>query len=151
MPIADPVLMHVLDTSNNAPAPVSWTPGAFSNILTALQQLAVGRAASAQLAATGTAAVSGDNSLIAAPGSGKQIGVVAFTIQNLSATPTTMILKWGSVEVFRFLGQTQGAHVALAMPPGRELIGADNQPLLMNLSGANSCGYAVIYYVLDVQ
>jgi hypothetical protein len=150
MPIADPVLMHVLNSDDNTPTPVTWRPGALASLLEGLAGSLPRRSSSVQLAATGTGATIGDNTVIAAPGSGKQLAIHSFVIQNLTETPTTMILKFGSVQNFRFLGQTQGAHLAMVFPFMRELIGGDNQPLLLNLSGANTCGWGVLYYILDL-
>lgn len=143
MPKADPVLMHVINTATNEPIAVRWTEGGLA--------VTVRREASNQLAATGTAASAGDNTMVAAPGSGNQIAVTALVLQNESDTATTMIAKWGSTEAIRVLGQNQGDGIALTFPAGRELVGGDDQPLLLNLDGANSCGYSVIYYVVVVE
>lgn len=150
MPVADPVLMHVLNSDDGTPTPITWRPGALADFFASLGGALPLRSSSVQLAATGSGATAGDNTIIAAPGSGKQLAIHSFVIQNLSAEPTTMILKFGSVQNFRFLAQTQGAHLAMVFPFWRELIGGDNQPLLLNLSGANSCGWGVLYYVLDL-
>ena len=100
-----------------------------------------------QLTATGAAAGSGDNTLIAAPGAGKQIVVSSLILQNESATATTMIVKAGSTAILRVLGQNQGDGAALVFPPERCLLIGANAALVLNLSGANSCGYSVVYYV----
>jgi hypothetical protein len=99
------------------------------------------------LKATGTAASSGDNALIAAPGSGKQIVITGLLLQNESATATTMIVKAGSTAIMRVLGQQQGDGVALIFPTNAVLNIGDNAALNLNLSGANSCGYSVFYYI----
>ena len=95
---------------------------------------------------TGTAATSGDNELIAAPGAGVRIVVTAFVIQNESATATTMILRDGTTAKWRCLGQNQGDGLAVVLPPGRAWKLTANAALNLNLSGANSCGYSVQYY-----
>lgn len=98
------------------------------------------------LFATGTAASSGDNTLIAAP-TGAQIKIVALQIQNESATATTMILKFGSTAKWRTLAQLQGDGISLSLPLGREWLVGSGNALVLNLSAANSCGYSIAYYV----
>ena len=99
---------------------------------------------------SGTKTVSGDNALIAAPGAGVRIVVSAVTIQNESATPTTMVLKSGSTAKFRWLEQAQGDGLVLNFAPGREWRLGTNEALNLNLSGANSCGYNVVYWTETV-
>jgi len=100
-----------------------------------------------QLTATGTRSAAGDNTLIAAPGAGKQIVISALILQNESATATTMIVKAGATAVLRCLNQNQGDGLALHFAPERELQLGANAALILNLSGANACGYSVIYHV----
>jgi hypothetical protein len=100
-----------------------------------------------QLTVTGTKAEAGDNELIAAPGAGKRIVVSALIVQLEAATATTMILKAGATALLRTLAQNQGDGLALHFPPERELQLGANAALNLNLSGANSCGYSVIYHV----
>jgi len=100
-----------------------------------------------QLKLTSTAASAGDNTLIAAPGSGVQIVISSLILQNESTTATTMILKAGSTAIMRILGQNQGDGLALVFPAERCLAIGDNAALVLNLSGANSCGYSIIYYL----
>jgi hypothetical protein len=97
----------------------------------------------------GTKAVSGLNTLIAAPAAGFRIVVYSFVIQNESATATTMELQ-DVVTRWRVLGQNQGDGLAMAfdaMQPWR-LTAAT--ALTLRLSGANSCGYSVQYAVEPV-
>lgn len=95
---------------------------------------------------TGTKSAAGDNELIAAPAAGKRIVVVAFVIQNESATATTLILKDGSTSQIRCFGQNQGDGLTMTFPAGREWKLTAAAALNLNLSGANSCGYSVQYY-----
>jgi hypothetical protein len=95
---------------------------------------------------TGTVSDSGDNELVAAPGSNIRIIVVAFVIQNESSTATTMILKEGSTARFRVLGQNQGDGLTFCFAPGREWKLAANTALNLNLDGANACGFSIAYY-----
>jgi hypothetical protein len=94
----------------------------------------------------GTKSSSGDNELIAAPGSGVRIVVTGFVIQNESANATTMILKDGSTNKIRVLGQNQGDGLTHIFTPGREWRLTADQALNLNLSGANQCGYTVFYF-----
>jgi len=96
--------------------------------------------------ATGTAASSGDNTLVAAPGSGMRTVVTAIIVQEESGTATTMIVKQGSTAKVRFLGQNQGDGLAWRFPAGRPWKLPDNAVLVLNLSGANQVGYTVEYY-----
>lgn len=98
------------------------------------------------LFATGTANVSGDNTLIAAPTAGLQIKLVSIQIQNESVTATTGVLKFGATNKWRTLMQNQGDGILLVIPAGREWGVGDNTALILNLSGANSVGYNVTYY-----
>jgi len=96
--------------------------------------------------ATGTTAAAGQPELIAAPGAGVQIIVTAFVIQNESATATTMRLEAGAVAHFRVLAQNQGDGLSGTFEVGREWELPANTALNLWLSGANSCGYSIVYY-----
>jgi hypothetical protein len=105
-----------------------------------------------ELNINGTFAVAGNNTVVAAPGAGQRIVVSAFVIQNESGTATTMILaSSGSLnDGWRLLGQNQGDGLAMAFSAGREWRLGTNEALILNLSGANSCGYSVQYYTETV-
>ena len=92
-----------------------------------------------------TIATSGDNTIVAAPGSGLSIYITHLVLQNESTTATTIILK-GSSDLLRWLGQIQGSGLALTFPERREIKLATNTALILNLSGANSVGYSIGYY-----
>jgi hypothetical protein len=97
----------------------------------------------------GTAAVSGVNTIVNAPGAGFRIVVAGFVIQNESATATTMILRDGVAPAagrFRCLGQAQGDGLSKDFDPEHVWKLAENNPVVLNLSGANSCGYTIQYY-----
>lgn len=101
----------------------------------------------AVLSVSGAKAESGDNTLITAPAAGDRIVLISFCIQNESSTATTMILKDGATAFRRVLGQNQGDGVAVTYTPGREKRLAGGAALVLNLSGANSCGYSVDYFI----
>jgi hypothetical protein len=92
-----------------------------------------------------TIATSGDNTIVAAPGSGLSIYITHLVLQNESTTATTIILK-GSSNLLRCLGETQGSGLALTFPERREIKLATDTALILNLSGANSVGYSIGYY-----
>lgn len=95
---------------------------------------------------SGTKNTSGDNELIAAPGANTRIVVTALTMQNESSTATTMIMKDGSANKFRILGQNQGDGLAREFSFRQEWRLATNSALNFNLSGNNQCGYNVSYF-----
>jgi len=97
--------------------------------------------------ATGTVAAAGQTQLIAAPGAGLQIVINSFQIQNESATATTMRLDAGAVPFWRALMQNQGDGVAGSLGAGREWELPANTALNLWLSGANSHGYSLAYYI----
>jgi hypothetical protein len=143
MPIADPVLMHVQDAASGQPTPVVWTAGALATLLDSFDP----GAGSAQLYASGTCDTSGDNTLVAAPGSGYQIVAFKVLLQNLTNNATTGLLKWGSDEIGGAMFGSQYDRLVLDFVSPDRLSGGDNQPLLLNLSGANSFRFMVMYYV----
>jgi hypothetical protein len=93
-----------------------------------------------------TTATSGDNTLAAAPGSGVQHIITSIILQLEAATATTLILKAGSTAVLRIHCQNQGDGCALVFPAGQGLALGSNAAMVLNLSGANSCGYSIQYY-----
>lgn len=96
--------------------------------------------------ATGTIASSGDNAVLSAPGAGKRIVVVAWSVQ-AEAAATTIILKDGSTATKRAYCEAAGDMGGEAYPLGREWRLATNAALNINLSAANSTGYNITYYV----
>lgn len=101
----------------------------------------------------GTAATSGDNTIIPSPGATRRLVVTAFVIQNGSATATTMILKDGvalSAGRFRVLGQNQGDGLAMVFDGQNPWRLSAGNALVLNLSGANTCNWSVQYYIETV-
>jgi hypothetical protein len=95
--------------------------------------------------ASGTASSNGNNTLVAAV-AGKAIVIVTFTMQNESTTATTLLLTDGVTTLERVLGQNQGDGVSKTYPADARKRTGVGLPLILNLSGANSCGYTVEYY-----
>lgn len=96
--------------------------------------------------ATGTAATSGDNTLVAAPGAGNHLVIKELVVQNESSTATTVILKSGSTAKWRGRLAENDA-LSLGFSAGEEWRLGSNEALVANLSGANSHGYSVRYYI----
>lgn len=90
---------------------------------------------------SGTKAVSGNNTLIAAPAAGYRITVYALYIQNESATATTILLQDQATRMRALLAQ-YGWFIWRS--PWR--LNAATA-LNLNLSGANSHGYSVQYAI----
>lgn len=95
---------------------------------------------------TGTAASSGDNTLIAAPAVGTAIKIRALSIQNETAVATTSILKFGSVAKWRLRSKDDGNGLILTFNAGEEWVVDSALALVLNLSGANTHGYSVAYF-----
>lgn len=98
---------------------------------------------------SGQTAVSGDNTIIAAPVSGRAIVIQSIFLQNTTANPTTMILKdgTGGAELARFLGQSQGQAIERSLAFGPYLRCSPSNALVLNLSGANACNYTIYYWI----
>lgn len=58
-----------------------------------------------------------------------------------------MILKFGATAKWRVLAASMGDGMVIPIPAGRAWPVGDNVALVLNLSGANSCNYNVVYYV----
>lgn len=95
---------------------------------------------------TGTTAAAGQTTLVAAPGAGVRIVVSSLMIQNESGTATTVHAQAGGASTMRALLQNQGNALSYSGLIGREWKLPANTALNVNLSGANSHGYSVIYY-----
>lgn len=99
---------------------------------------------------TTTINTSGDNTVIAAPGSGNTISIPFFSLENESATEVTVILKSGSTNRYRVVlspKSTAGSFRIVEMPLHFPLNMATNEALMVNLSGALSVGVNVAYFV----
>lgn len=101
----------------------------------------------------GIASTSGNNTIIPAPAANRRIVITAFVIQNESATATTMILKDGTALAagrWRCLGQNQGDGLAMVFDGQHPWRLSAGNGLVLNLSGANQCGYSIQYYLETV-
>lgn len=100
------------------------------------------------LRVSGTAASSGNQTLISAAGSGVKLVLVGVILQLAASTATTMILQDGAggTEILRILAQNQGDGLTIMFPEDARLKGTANTLLNLNLSGANTCNYTIFYY-----
>jgi hypothetical protein len=96
-----------------------------------------------------TTASSGDNTVITGTPL-KKIVLTSIILQNESVNPVTMILYDGAsptTPLLRCLAEYQGDGIALVSPSDvRRKLTAGNS-LILNLSGAYSCGYSIDYYL----
>lgn len=92
-----------------------------------------------------TIASSGDNSVIAAPGSGQRLVIADLILQNESTVTTTSLVKAGAATHWRNRAAENGG-LALSFGMDEEWRLGDNEALVINLSGANSHGVSVRYY-----
>ncbi|MFN8468596.1 MAG: hypothetical protein U0X20_23760 [Caldilineaceae bacterium] len=99
--------------------------------------------------ATGTAADSGDNTIVAAPGTGKRLALLVLQVQNETSTATTGIVKFGTTAKLRSRNPSDGDGL-LRDWSHRPVLLAENTALVLNLSGANSHGYSVEYATVPV-
>jgi hypothetical protein len=94
---------------------------------------------------TNTTATSGDNTIVAAPGSGQRLRLHMLKIQLEAATATTVLLKSGSTTFDRVYCAAAGDGMIVVYPVGREQLLGTNEALVINLSGANAVGYTFRY------
>lgn len=92
-----------------------------------------------------TFATSGDNTIIAAPGSGQRLVVSDLIVQNESAVTTVSLVKAGATTHWRNRAAENGG-LALSFGMDEEWRLGDNEALVINLSGANTHGVSVRYY-----
>lgn len=95
---------------------------------------------------SGVISTSGDNLVVAPPGANLSIHITHISIQNESSVATTILLK-DSNSLVRVLGQNQGDGIALVLPERREIKLLANTGLTLNLSGSNSVGYSIGYWI----
>lgn len=88
-----------------------------------------------------------DNTIVAAPGAGLRIVVHELTIQQASATATTIIVKSGttSKRTIPCLSQIDG--FCFAPESGKEMRCGANEALILNLSVAQNVTYTLRYTV----
>ena len=100
-----------------------------------------------------TIASSGDNTIIAAPGSDLRIVVTMMRIQNHSTTATTALIKKGAGDAnpTRVRCPVDGSGVESVFERGNEYRLPTNTAFIINLSTASSFGVSVRYYIENAQ
>ncbi len=101
------------------------------------------------LTVSGPVSLNGNNPLIPAPGANHRIVLVAIMLQNRSATATLIKLTDGNggMQIEGVWCQNQGDGLAWPYPIDARPKLTVNTALVANLSGANSCGVTIHYYV----
>lgn len=113
--------------------------------LTVDGSLTVAQTTVAMTTVTNTTSTAGDNTIIAAPGSGNRLVIYSLQIQLEAATATTILKKSGSTTIGRLYCSAAGDGAIWVYPAGRELRLGTNEAFVLNLSGANAIGYTVRY------
>ena len=93
---------------------------------------------------------SGNNTLVAAPGTGNRISVAWFRLANESATEVTVLITSGANQRFRaVLGPkgTAGQSVEMSFPVHMPLEMGVNTALVINISSAVAVGVSLAYHV----
>jgi len=94
---------------------------------------------------------SGNNTAIAAPGSGNRLSIAWLRMANESATETTVLLTSGANQIFRAVlapkGTAGASSVEMSFPVYMPLEVAVNTALVVNLSGANAIGISAAYHI----
>jgi hypothetical protein len=99
---------------------------------------------------TGTVASSGDNTAIAAPGSGNRLSIAYLSLGNESATEVTVIIKSGATNRWRGVLSPKGSAGSfreISFPVHMPLDLVANNALVVNLSAAVSVGVNAYYFV----
>lgn len=101
------------------------------------------------LTVSGPISASGNNQLIPAPGANHRIVLTAVMLQNRSATATLIKLLDGATgaQIEGVWCQNQGDGLAWPYPLDARPKLSVNTALVANLSGANTCGVTIHYYV----
>lgn len=101
-------------------------------------------------------ALSGDNTILAAPGAGKRLVVAAVKIQRgVGVTAETLgYWQWGAgAEAPHFWFTKTNDSVpgeVVFLPPGNRWVGPANTVLVLDLSGANAHLVSVQYFAEDI-
>jgi len=99
---------------------------------------------------TGTVATSGDNELIAAPGENMRIVLLSWSWWNETITETSVLLKSTTLNIDTYISAISGGGKIFNVPTGFKVDLPENEPLILNLDGAMSHGYFILYYEEEV-
>jgi len=99
-----------------------------------------------------TVAVSGDNTVIVAPGAGVRIVITGLRVQNETSTATTVLIKDGaSTTLAKLRTPTDGSGLSENYYLGDEIRLSEDTAFVVNLSGANNHGVSVRYWLETVS
>ena len=96
---------------------------------------------------SGSVGTAGDNTLIAAPGTGNRIAITLFIIENNTNTATGLQLKDGATTQWTFVNNTIGDCFSCIFPKDQEWRLSANAALVLSLGAANQHFYNVSYFV----
>ena len=144
----DPALLFSEDKGLSGSVPI-YTPHSYDEVLADMGNHGV-----TKLYLTGTISISGNNTIINAPGSGNYRKVLNLELQNESAVETLAIVRSGtSTNVRRVLLSAKGTvgfRDRVEYHPHASLDLAANTALVINLNGANTIGYNITYVTRTV-
>lgn len=87
----------------------------------------------------------GDNTVLSAPGAGREYELGFLQVQNASSTDTTALVKFGSTTVLPVVMPSKGDGEQLPMDDDMAALTGNNNALVVNLSGANAVWVTVWY------
>ena len=137
-------LISGIGATNDAAA--TSDTGTFS--LISLVKRLLSRLGATRLYVATTIATSGDNTVISAPAAGVRIVITGLRIQNNTSTTTTLLLKDGAATtVSRLRAVSDGSGLSENYGLGDEIRLTAATAFVINLSGANSHGVSVRYWL----
>ena len=132
-----------------APADAAATSDTGTFSLLSLFKRLLSRIGATRLYVATTIATSGDNTVITAPASGVRIVISGLRIQNNTTTTTTILIKDGASgsTLARLRATTDGSGVSENYSLGDEIRLTTATALVINLSGANTHGVSIRYWL----
>lgn len=97
--------------------------------------------------ATGTFNTSGDNTVISGVAN-NNIVIKSILLQNESSSETTALIKNGATTIMRVVLAAK-QFIYLPFDEAEEIMLATNTHFIINLSGANSHGYSIRYFMAN--
>jgi hypothetical protein len=91
----------------------------------------------------------GDNSIVAAPGATSELVLKGLRVIKNAATDVTVVIKLGTVQITVVMNSGLRDTFDLAFEVGDEWFCGQNQPVIVNLSAAVSCGIVARYMTLN--
>ncbi len=137
-------------TGTTADAAATSETGTFS--LISLFKRLLSRLSATRLYVATTISTSGDNTVIAAPAAGTRIVITGIRIQNNTTTATVSLIKDGASTILaRVRAATDGSGLSENYSFGDELRLTAATAFIINLSGANTHGVSVRYWLETIS